>query len=96
MTNEISLTLTLSRQGRENYKVRLLRRPDKSGLLAMTREVKILIVALSFCTFIFAFCISEGSTKAEAGYHVQVVAAYPTSLEMIIATSSHHSSIIST
>jgi hypothetical protein len=53
-------------------------------------------VALSFCILIFAFCILKGLTKAEAGHHIRVITAYPASLEMIIATGSHHSSIIGT
>jgi len=35
-------------------------------------------------------------TETEAGHHIQVITTYLASLEMIIATSSHHSSIIST
>ena len=38
----------------------------------------------------------ERSTKTEAGHDIQVVTAYPASLEMVIATGSHHSSVIST
>jgi hypothetical protein len=49
-------------------------------------------VALSFCTFIFAFFILKRLTKTEAGHHIQVITAYPASLEMIIAAGSHHSS----
>jgi hypothetical protein len=32
--------------------------------------------------------------KTEAGYYVQVITAYLASLEVIITTGSHHSSII--
>jgi hypothetical protein len=35
-------------------------------------------------------------TKTEAGHYIQVITTYLVSLEMIIATGSHHSSIIST
>jgi hypothetical protein len=33
------------------------------------------------------------STKTETGHYIQVIIAYLARLEMIIATSSHHSSI---
>ena len=34
-------------------------------------------------------------TNAKAGHHIQIITAYPASLEMMIATSSHHGSIVS-